>query len=84
MFFFLRRADRLAEEDRLDALCRHQKEYDLLSSADLARRRRGTVTHRSPGRASLADRTRRPYGPGSEERRRADDLASTHLRTSSH
>lgn len=35
-------------------------------------------------RVSLATRTRRPYGPGSEERRRADDLASTHLRSSSH
>lgn len=74
MFFFLRRADRLAEEDRLDARCRHQEEYDLFLCADPARRRRGTVTPRSSDCVSLANRTCRPYGPGSEERRRADDL----------
>ncbi|THY80450.1 hypothetical protein D6C93_09905 [Aureobasidium pullulans] len=75
VFFFLRRADRLAEEDRLAALPRNQEEYDLLLNADPAHRRRGTVTPRSPDRFSLADRTRRPYDLGSEERRRADDLA---------
>ncbi|THV82401.1 hypothetical protein D6D27_08395, partial [Aureobasidium pullulans] len=75
VFFFPRRADRLAEEDRLAALRRNQKGYNLFRSADPARRGRGTVTPRSPGRVSLADRTRRPYDPGSEERRRTDDLA---------
>lgn len=75
MFFFPRRAHRLAEEDRLAALRRNQEEYDLFLSADPASRRRGTVTSRSPDCVSLADRTCRPYGPGSEGRRRADHLA---------
>lgn len=74
MFFFPRRAHRLAEEDRLAALRRNQEEYDLFLSADPARRRRGTVTPRSSDCVSLAYRTRRPYGPGSKERCRTCDL----------
>lgn len=74
MFVFPRRARLLAEEDRLAALPRNQEEYDLFLSADLARRRRGTVTPRSSDCVSLADRTRRPYGPGSKKRCRACDL----------
>ncbi|THX27836.1 hypothetical protein D6D12_05190, partial [Aureobasidium pullulans] len=75
VFFFPRRAHRLAEEDRLAALRRNQEKYNLLLSADHARRRRGNITSRSPDCVSLADRTCRPYGPGSEGRRRADHLA---------
>ncbi|THZ14680.1 hypothetical protein D6C91_07182 [Aureobasidium pullulans] len=67
-----RRADRLAEEDRLASLRRNEEEYDLLSGASSARRRRDTATPRSLERISLADRTRRPYGPVSEERRRRE------------
>ncbi|TIA27285.1 hypothetical protein D6C83_07869, partial [Aureobasidium pullulans] len=65
---------RLAE-DRPAALRRNQKEYDLLRSADPASRPCGNITLCSPARVSLADRTRTPYGAGSEERRRSDDLA---------
>ncbi|THY71517.1 hypothetical protein D6C95_10264, partial [Aureobasidium pullulans] len=73
-FFFPRRAHRLAEEDRLAALSRNQEDYDLFLSTDPARRRRGTVTPRSSDCVSLANRTRRPYGPGSKKRCRACDL----------
>ncbi|KAG2168427.1 hypothetical protein JADG_008166 [Aureobasidium aubasidani] len=73
-FLFPRRAHRLAEEDRLAALSRNQEDYDLFLSTDPARRRRGTVTPRSSDCVSLANRTRRPYGPGSKKRCRACDL----------
>ncbi|TIA42472.1 hypothetical protein D6C79_07022 [Aureobasidium pullulans] len=70
-----RRADRLAEDDRLASLRRNEEEHDLLSGASSARRRRDTATPRSPERMPLADRTRRPYGPCSEERRRRERQA---------
>ncbi|THX23435.1 hypothetical protein D6D10_10318 [Aureobasidium pullulans] len=67
-----RRADRAAEEDRLAALERNQREYDLLRSrsprlGSAGRGRDAARTH-TPEHISLADRTRRPYAVGPEER----------------
>ncbi|CAC9895964.1 unnamed protein product [Aureobasidium pullulans] len=55
-----RRADHLAEDDRLAALRRNQEGYNLFRSADPARRRRGTVT---PARPTVSRGQTAPAAP---------------------